>query len=123
MFQCNYGKGTLSISVPNIMFSFSYSFRVDGETVHVYQQKLLSTMHEAFGVLDPGQWVDLLGTWRLACFICLPTPMALASRWSPIFQVVVRQPVCPSIWPAGQSLRQGLSTNPGVTMWCIYGCS
>ena len=25
----------------------------------------------------------------------------------------------PSTWPAVQSLRLGLSTNPGVTMWCV----
>ena len=28
-----------------------------------------------------------------------------------------------SIWPAVQSLRRGLSTNPGATMWCVCGCS
>ena len=27
------------------------------------------------------------------------------------------------IWPAVQSLRRGLSTNPGATMWCVCGCS
>ena len=25
--------------------------------------------------------------------------------------------------PAVQSLRRGLSANPGVTMWCVCGCS
>ena len=28
-----------------------------------------------------------------------------------------------SIWPAAPSLQRGLSTNPGVTMWCVFGCS
>ena len=27
----------------------------------------------------------------------------------------------PPIWPAAPSLQQGLSTNPGVTMWCLCG--
>ena len=26
-------------------------------------------------------------------------------------------------WPAVQSLQRGLSTHPGVTMWCVCGCS
>ena len=54
---------------------------------------------------------------------CLPTPMTLASGGSPMFPHVVHQPASPSIWPAVQSLRRGLSTNPGVTMWCVCGCS
>ena len=43
--------------------------------------------------------------------------MALASGGSPMFPLVVHQPASPSIWPAVQSLRRGLSTNPGATMW------
>ena len=54
---------------------------------------------------------------------CLPTPMTLASGGSPVFPLVVHQPASPSIWPAVQSLRRGLSTNPGATMWCVCGCS
>ena len=42
---------------------------------------------------------------------------------SPMFPLVVHQPASPSIWPAVQSLRRGLSTNPGATMWCVCGCS
>ena len=57
------------------------------------------------------------------CCCCLPTPMTLASGGSPMFPHVVHQPASPSIWPAVQSLRRGLSTNPGVTMWCVCGCS
>ena len=53
----------------------------------------------------------------------LPTPMTLASGRSPMFPLVVHQPASLSIWPAVQSLRWGLSTNPGVTMWCVRGCS
>ena len=38
----------LKHSDPNkLMFSFSNSFRVDGETVQVCQQKLFFSMHEA----------------------------------------------------------------------------
>ena len=54
---------------------------------------------------------------------CLPTPTTLASGGSPMFPPVVHQPASTSIWPAVQSLRRGLSTNPGVTMWCVCGCS
>ena len=32
---------------------------------------------------------------------------------SPMFPLVVHQQASPSIWPAVQSLRRGLSTNPG----------
>ena len=60
---------------------------------------------------------------RNHCCCCLPTPMALASGGSPMFPLVVHQPASPSIWPAVQSLRRGLSTNPGATMWCVCGCS
>ena len=59
--------------------------------------------------------------YLLCC--CLPTPMTLASGGSPMFPLVVHQPASPSIWPAVQSLRRGLSTNPGVTMWCVCGCN
>ena len=38
-----------------------------------------------------------------------------------MFPLVVHQPASPSIWPAVQSLRRGLSTNPGVTMWWHSG--
>ena len=34
-----------------------------------------------------------------------------------MFPLVVHQPAFPSIWPAVQSLRRGISTNPGVTIW------
>ena len=57
------------------------------------------------------------------CRCCLPTPMTLASGGSPMFPLVVHQPASPSIWPAVQSLRRGLSTNPGATMWCVCGCN
>ena len=57
------------------------------------------------------------------CCCCLSTPMTLAIGWSPIFPIVVHQPGSPSIWPAVQSLRRDLSTNPGDTMWCICGWS
>ena len=44
--------------------------------------------------------------------------LTLASGGSPMFPLVVHLPASPSIWPAVQSLRRGLSTNPGVVrMW------
>ena len=49
--------------------------------------------------------------------------MTFANAGSPIFPLMVHQPASPSIWPAVQLLRRGLSTNPEVTMWCICGCS
>ena len=54
---------------------------------------------------------------------CLPTTMTLAIGGSPIFPLVVHQPASPSIWPAVQSLWRCLSRNPGMTMWCVCGCS
>ena len=56
--------------------------------------------------------------------VVYPPPMTLASGGgSPIFPLVVYQTASLSIWPAVQSFRWNLSTNPGVTMWCICGCS
>ena len=49
--------------------------------------------------------------------------MTLASEGSPMFPFVVHQPASLSIWPAVQSLRRGMSTNPGVIMWFVCGCS
>ena len=43
-----------------------------------------------------------------------------------MFPLVVHQPASPSIWPAVQSLRRGLSTNPGAyvgaveEMMCVW---
>ena len=73
--------------------------------------------------LDLFCFTKLLTVWHKCCCCCLPTPMTLASGGSPMFPHVVHQPASPSIWPAVQSLRRGLSTNPGVTMWCVCGCS
>ena len=53
----------------------------------------------------------------------LPTPLTLASGGSQIFPLEIHQRAYPSIWPAVPSLQRGLSTNPGVTMWCVCGCS
>ena len=46
--------------------------------------------------------------------------MTLSSEWSPIFPLVVHHPTSPSIWPAGQSLRRGLSINPDVCIWRMF---
>ena len=59
---------------------------------------------------------------KLDC-CCLSTTMILASGGSPMFPLVIHQTAYPSIWPAVQSLRRGLSTNPVVTMWRVCGCS
>ena len=42
------------------------------------------------------------------------------SLHSSLWPFVVHQPASPSIWPAVHSLRRGLSTNSGVTMWCSW---
>ena len=34
---------------------------------------------------------------------------------------MVHQPAYLSIWSAALSLQLGLSTNPGVTVWCVLG--
>ena len=57
------------------------------------------------------------------CCCSLPTLMTIASGGSPIFPLVVHQPGSPSIGPVVPSLRWGLSTNKGVTMGCVCGCS
>ena len=73
------------------------------------------------GTRDTLVFLICLMCWGCCC--SLPTPMTLASGGSPMFLLVVHQPASPSIWPAVQSLRRGLSINAGATMWCICGCS
>ena len=77
--------------------------------------------YDEIQLLSDGKYIPTNN--KLPCCCCLPTPMALASGGSPMFPPVVHQPASPSIWPAVQSLRRGLSTNPGATMWCVCGCS
>ena len=79
-------------------------------------------MKHLFSIVSSHLWA-LRSRFFSCCCCCLPTPMALASGGSPMFPLVVHQPASPSIWPAVQSLRRGLSTNPGATMWCVCGCS
>ena len=69
-----------------------------------------------------GNALKLIKSYFSNC-CCLPTPMTLASGGSTMFPLVVHQPASPSIWPAVQSLRRGVSTKPGATMWCVCGCS
>ena len=65
----------------------------------------------------------MVGAEPCCCCCGLPTPMTLASGVRPMFPLVVHQPAYPSIWAAVHSLWRGLSTNPGVTMWYVCGCS
>ena len=54
----------------------------------------------------------------------LPIPLTLASVGGySIFMHVVHQPTSQSIWPEVPPLQLGLSTNPGMTTWCVCGCS
>ena len=55
--------------------------------------------------------------------LCLPTPLTLVSGGGPIIPLLVHQPAYLFIWPATTSLQWCLSTNPGVTVWCVCGCS
>ena len=48
---------------------------------------------------------------------------SLCGGGCPIIPLLVHQPAYPSIWLAAPSLQRGLSTNPGVKMWCVRGCS
>ena len=67
--------------------------------------------------------------WLLAMLFVVSTHSLDPCLWggggvgSPIISLLVHQPAYLSIWPAAPSLQRGLSTNPGVTMWCICGCS
>ena len=54
---------------------------------------------------------------------CLPTPLTLVCGWNPIIPLLVHQPAYPSIWQAAPSLQWDMPTNPGVTIWCVCGCS
>ena len=67
-------------------------------------------------------WSSVYECYKVEC-CCLPTPMTFASGGSLIFPLVVHQPASASIWPVVQSLQRGLSTIPGVTVWCVCGCS
>ena len=69
--------------------------------------KLLSALHFA-GCLE-----------QRMLLLCLPTPLTLVCGRSPIIPLLVHQPAYLSIWPAAPSLQRCLSTNPGVTVWCV----
>ena len=88
---------------------------------------IICIIHHIFICLHVLCHANISAIWTAVIILysccCLPTPMALASGGSPMFPLVVHQPASPSIWPAVQSLRRGLSTNPGATMWCVCGCS
>ena len=77
---------------------------------------------QGFDVSEIGD-IPIIYTHIAVVCCCLPTPMTLASGGSPMFPPVVHQTASPSNWSAVQSLRRGLSTNPGATMWCVCGCS
>ena len=101
----------------NLFKSYCYSFMVRFYG-NIVQVGLRNVVHNGINRLG------ILFRYNSHCWCCcLPTPMTLASGGCPMFLLVVHQPASPSIWPAVQSLRRGLSTYPGVTMWCVCGCS
>ena len=64
-------------------------------------------------------WIRLNSPFILSCCCCcLPTAMTVDGGGSPMFPHVVHQPASPTIWPAVQSLRRGLSRGDNmVRMW------
>ena len=83
------------------------------------------TLFYCFSDLSCGE-CDVIYTYFMCCsvngsvvVVVYPLPWPLLVGGSPMFPLVVHQPASPSIWPAVQSLRRGLSTNPGATMWCV----
>ena len=82
-------------------------------------------------ISNPGKDSSQCTSYRPISLLCPSTKvlealMLLLSTHSlvcPIIQFFVHQPAYLSIWPAAPSLQRGLSTNPGVTMWCVFGCS
>ena len=102
------------VSLPLSMYHFLYL----GITSFIHVSLPLPGYHFLYPYITSFTRVSL----PLSMYCCyLPTSMTLASGGSPMFPLVVHQPPSPSIWPAVQSLRQGLSTNPGVTMWYVCG--
>ena len=67
-----------------------------------------------------GCYDDLLSSLFVVVAV-YPLPRPLLVGDSPVFPHVIHQAASPSIWPAVHSLRRGLSTNPGMTMWCVCG--
>ena len=116
-------QGSHKKSVPKF-YAIRWTASVDTLSALIAKYKLaLETLKQIQDTRNGDAKRDA-GTYiRCCCCCCLPTPMTLASGGSPMFPHVVHQPASPSIWPAVQSLRRGLSTNPGVTMWCVCGCS
>ena len=114
-----------------ISMSSNYNFDLHIFNLHRRCSHLADWILRTFTMRDPHLMFTLFKSLVLSRLdyasqlwcCCLPTPMTLASGGSPMFPLVVHQPASPSIWPAVQSLRRGLSTNPGVTMWCVCGCS
>ena len=107
-----------SFSLKYYFLAFSVLSSLTPHTLLIFLYSLFAcSLHFTLLVLQTSS-----DTQPLLFCCCLPTPMTLASGWSPMFPLVVHQPSSPSIWPAVQSLRRGLSTNPGATMWAGQGC-
>ena len=59
----------------------------------------------------------------ISVFLCLHTPLTLVCGGNSIIPLLFHQPAYLSIWPASPSLQRGLSTNPGMTVWCVCVCN
>ena len=101
--------------------------RKNGETVETMVQKTdLTTLWRTIKGIDGRAKRDAGNkaiTFNGICCCCLPTPLTLVCGESPIIPLLVYQPAYLSIWPAAPSLQRGLSTNPGMTVSCVCGCS
>ena len=99
-----------------IMYNNVVNVMDKNDTFHKYQfvfRNSHSTQHDIITLVE-----------KITCFVVYPLPCSLlVGGGGTMFLLVVHQSASPSIWPAVQSLRRGLSTNPRVTMWCVCGCS
>ena len=81
----------------------------------------LSLRHISLYLIDSRQFGQCKN--EIHILVLLLSTLTLAYGGSLIIPLLVHQLAYLSIWPAAPSLQQGLSTNPGVTVWCVCGCS
>ena len=68
------------------------------------------------GVFTSERWIDIVVDM-------IRVVVVSAHSLDPCLVLLVHQPAYLSIWSAAPSLQRSLSTNPGVTVWCVCGCS
>ena len=127
----------LAPRVRHLAYSYSHQFCVQFATPYLWNRDPPNKSHHCFiftsSIVADRSFTSLAvmpvttiscTSTPSPCCCCLPTPMTLVSGGgSPIYPHVFHRPASPSNSPAMYSLRQGQSTNLGVTMWCVPGCS